>query len=201
MLSNPRAKLPFFVLGFFLASCAQFNIYVTFPATEIQKAAEKIEEEVRQAKPSDNPSDKLDKPHSFRRYYFLPTFDLQSAMAETTVDLTVTTPGIRKMIDSRKARYPELKPYLDKGIIGEGSDGMVVVRSLSGLSGADKVQVTRLVQAENGDRKELIREFARANNIDPKATASITKPFAEAAREKMETGHWYQDDAGNWKQK
>jgi len=197
MLSKPRSRLPFLVVFCFLASCAQFNIYVTFPASEIREAAEKIEEEVRQgqpAKPSDKPTSQL------RRYYFLPTLEFQSALAQA-VNLNLSTPGIRKKIESRKARYPELKAYLDKGVIGEGKEGLVVARDLSGLSGRDKVLVKRLIDAENKDREELIREFARANNIDPNAVAKVQAPFADAIREKMDAGHWYQDDAGNWKKK
>jgi len=197
MLSNPRSRLPFLVVFCFLASCAQFNIYVTFPASEIREAAGKIEEEVREGQPAD-PSVKPTSKRS--RYYFLPTFELQSALAQA-VNLNVSTPKIRQKIESRKARYPKLKPYFKKGIIGEGKDGLVVARRLSGLSGKDKVLVKRLISAENKDREDLIREFARANNIDPKKNAKVQVPFAEAIRQKMSKGYWYQDDAGNWKKK
>ena len=202
MLTDPRRQLPFLVLCCFLASCAQFNIYVTFPAETIQKAAEKIEEEVRQGKSVPAASEQPKQPQSRnRRYYFLPTLDFQSALAEAPVDLNVTTPGIRKKIESRQARYQMLKPYLDKGILGEGAKGMLAIRGLSGLSGRDKVTVNRLLKAENRDREDLVAELARANNFDPKMAAKIAKPFADAIRAKMEKGHWFQDDAGNWKQK
>ncbi|MDP6110911.1 MAG: DUF1318 domain-containing protein [Planctomycetota bacterium] len=195
-----RTKLPLLVICCFVASCANVTINVNFPPSEIQKAAEKIEGEIRQGEPAPE-TDGNDQTFKRRRFYFLPSVDFQAVLAEANVNLNITTPGIRKMIESRKARYPQLKPHLDKGIVGEGNKGLLVVRSLSGLGGRDKVMVKRLVSAENNDRTALVKEFARANGINPKKLSDIVGPFTEAIRAKVDKGHWYQDDAGGWKQK
>tara|TARA_B100001013_G_scaffold30411_1_gene16523 strand:- start:130 stop:726 length:597 start_codon:yes stop_codon:yes gene_type:complete len=191
-------KLPLLVGFCFLASCANVTINVNFPAAEIQKAAEKIEGEVRQGEPAPEGGS----PQSFKPgLQFLPTLDWQSAMAEVSVNLDITTPAVRKKVASRKARYPQLKPLLDKGVIGEGKDGLLAIRSLSGIAGVEKVKVSRLVKAENRDRQELFRELARANNISLKVRGVISGAFAKAIRSKMDKGQWYQDDAGKWNQK
>ncbi|MBI2194636.1 MAG: DUF1318 domain-containing protein [Planctomycetes bacterium] len=194
-----RRRLPFLALCCFTASCAQLTININFSPAEIQKAAEKIESEIRQGQPA---PPQPEKPQSFhRRYYFLPSFDLQEAFAEASVDLNVSTPGIRKKVESRKARYTELKPYLDSGALGEGKDGLIVLRALQGVSGAEKVKVNRLVQAENQDRQELFEEVAKANNIDRGNLGRVIRPFAEAIRGQMEKGQWYQEEDGSWKQR
>ncbi|MDA1143077.1 MAG: DUF1318 domain-containing protein [Planctomycetota bacterium] len=195
-----RTKLPFLVTCCFVASCANVTINVNFPPSEIQKAAERIEGEIRQGQPSPETDGKT---HTFkhRRLYFLPTVDFQSALAEANVNLNITTPGIRKMVESRKERFPQLKPHLDNGTLGEGNEGLLVVRSLSGLGGKEKVMVQRLVSAENDDRTALVEEFARANGINPKTVSDIVDPFTKAIRAKLDKGQWYQDDDGSWKQK
>ena len=195
-----KTKLPFLVLCCFIASCANVTINVNFPPSEIQEAAEKIEGEIRQGQPSPEPDGK-EQTFKRRRFYFLPTVDFQSVLAETNVNLNITTPGIRKMIESRKARFPQLKLHLDKGTLGEGKKGLLIVRSLSGLGGKEKVMVNRLVSAENKDRTALVKEFARANGINPRKLSDIVGPFTKAIRAKVDKGHWYQDDDGSWKQK
>lgn len=199
MLTRPHRRLLILVFSCFAASCAQLTININFSPAQIKEAAEKIESEIRKSEPA---PPQPDKPQSLqRRYYFIPTLDLQEALAEASVDLNVTTPAIRKKVESRKARYLELKPYLDKGVLGEGKDGLLAIRDLQGIAGPEKVKINRLLQGENQDRQELFEEIAKANNIEKGEISRILKPFVEAIRLQMEKGQWHQDEAGNWKQK
>ena len=130
----------------------------------------------------------------------VPPVALGSAVAEAAeVNLNVDSPAIRAVKGSRKARYPQLKPYLDKGILGEGKSGLIVIRSPEGLDARTRVTLKQLMDAENQDRMNLFSEFNRINNLND--VRAIQKQFARAIREELSSGHWYKDDSGKWTQK
>jgi uncharacterized protein YdbL (DUF1318 family) len=114
----------------------------------------------------------------------------------------ITNPAIRKIIDSRAARYNELRRYLDQGVLGENNKGLVEVRNLEALTDLKaRADVQRLVKAENADRQELYKEIAAAKNVDLAQLPKIQETYAATLRQNAKAGDWIQQPDGNWVKK
>jgi uncharacterized protein YdbL (DUF1318 family) len=181
---------------FIMHSCVTINIY--FPAAAVERAADKIVEEVwgeQEGVPQGG------EPESFlyqeRRIALLGPAE---AFAEEA-DINVTTPAIRTLKESIKKRADALKPFLDRGNAGLSNDGLVLVRTAEGLGLKDKAMLTRLAEAENSDRNALYREIAKANNFPPDKVTDIKKIFAGSWIKNARTGWWVQSPDGSWSRK
>jgi hypothetical protein len=78
-----------------------------------------------------------------------------------------------------KNRYSSLNSFYQKGLLKENSDGFVSIQDESGLDLKQKRTLRSLIDAENGDRKTLYTEIAKALKIDPSQTAKIGEIFAK----------------------
>lgn len=121
-----------------------------------------------------------------------------SAVAQD-VNFVRETPTTRAIAQRMEARFKDVRPLLDAGTVGFGSDGMLVIRDApDGL--ADVQRVRALVAQDNQDRRSVIAELVRANHKPewaPQVQASFARQWAERAR----PGWYYQDARGGWKQK
>ena len=191
-----------FLAVLFFVSCVTVNIY--FPAAEVQKAADKIVEEVRnkaneaQPKPESAPVPK-EGPSSRLAMHRL--FSFGAGLAHAEVNINISTPAIRGIQASIKNRFPQLKPFYDKGAIGENNRGLVEARDTAGLNLQERSQVTRLIGEENRDRAALYREIATANKLGSETVPQIEKVFANSWRGKSQSGWWVQGDSGAWQKK
>ncbi len=185
----------------FLFSCLTINIY--FPEAEVQKAAEEIVDEIRkeaekkEKKDKDSQMIEMDQAISGGGG----SFSLVSSLyAQEATE--VTTPKIRALKQSIIDRYAKLKPFRDKGNVGEGNDGFVKIRDESGLNLKDKATLRNLVKDENNDRKNMYAEVARAMEIDASQIPKIQKAFAAQWIKKIALpGWWIQDEKGAWTKK
>ncbi|HYC53798.1 MAG TPA: YdbL family protein [Candidatus Binatia bacterium] len=175
------------------ASCVTVNIY--FPAPEVRQAAEQIVDETWG-------------PHQERRSQrgasilsLIASLLAPASAQAATPDVNVSTPAIRAIKDSIKARAPQLKPHMASGAVGIAKDGMLATRDLGGLDLAGKATVRRLVEAENRDRAQLYKEIAAANGFGSERVRDIQGIFAETWAAKAEAGWWVQDAAGSWRQR
>ena len=116
-------------------------------------------------------------------------------------DINVTTPAIRTLKKSIKARAESIKPFMDKGNAGISNQGLLVQRNNDGLNLKDKARLKRLLAAENKDRNALYSEIAKANNYSPDRVKDIKRIFTASCIKNAKVGWWVQDPAGNWKKK
>ncbi|MBI5740403.1 MAG: YdbL family protein [Nitrospirae bacterium] len=201
-------KSPLYFLVFFITSCVTINIY--FPAAAVEKAADRIVDEVwgekgqtpekqeqqEQQKTPDGPQSLLRNSMTFTLSIVGPG----EAYAQEA-DINITTPGIRTLKDSIQRRADSIRPYMDKGNAGISNNGLLLVRSTDGLNLKDKASFTRLIEAENKDREALYREIAAANNFPPEKVPDIKKIFAGSWIKNAKKGWWVQDAGGEWRQK
>ncbi len=188
------------LLAFIVISCAVITVNVYFPTEAVEEAAEKIINEIEggedaQSKPGDS-----DQQSFFQRTVPFNFFGNSTVYADE-IDLNLTTPAIRKLIDSMKARNTAIMKFKDKGTIGETNDGMLAIRKMEGLGGEEIRTVKRLLRAENNNRESLYKELAVANKIDQADIDKIKEIFAKTRKTKARSGHWYQDEKGKWTQK
>lgn len=193
------------MLVFFVTSCITINIY--FPAASVEKAADRIVDEVwgpggRNPAGEDEKKKEI-KPQSRLGGTLISALSLigpGEALAQDA-DINVTTPAIRALKESIQNRAESLKPYMDSGNTGLSSEGLLVVRNTDGLNLKDKAAVKRLVDAENLDRNSLYEEIARANNFPSERIADIKKIFAGSWARNARDGWWVQDESGSWNKK
>lgn len=179
-----------------LVACLTVNIY--FPAPEVRRAAEEIVDETwgsAAARPT-AASQPAPTQSSWNDLW-------QPARAwAQEADINVSTAAIRALKESMRTRAAELKPFLNAGQVGIGSDGFLVVRSLDGVALKDQAMMRRLVEAENRDRRALYSEIAKANKFGDERVPEIERIFAETWIEKAEKGWWVQKPPGGpWTQK
>jgi uncharacterized protein YdbL (DUF1318 family) len=185
--------------AFFISACVTVNIY--FPAAAVERAAEQIVKETwggpgEPAKAPPKPQST--NPFSPMRTIFL-NFVSQAHAQEA--DINVSNPAIRALKDSIKQRSNAIKPYMDRGNVGIGQDGLLAIRSTDGLNLKERADVQQLIEAENRDREALYAEIAKANGIPKENIPKIKSIFAKSWIEQAQPGWWIQDNQGNWKKK
>lgn len=148
-------------------ACVTINIY--FPAEEVKSVAGEIVDEIRGRESTENEES------------FLRTIDIAlfSGIVWAQDVTTVSNPTIRALKEKMKARYAEMKPYYDQGMLEEDNDGYVTVANTEGLDLKKKRDLKNLVKAENKDRKALYTEVAKAMNIDPGQVSKVAEIFAK----------------------
>ncbi|MFQ5752227.1 MAG: YdbL family protein [bacterium] len=188
------------LLAFVAINCAVITVNVYFPTEAVEEAAEKIIDEIQGGNSVQSNPDNSGQQSFFQRNVPFNFFGNSTVYADE-IDLNLTTPAIRKLIDSMKARNTEIMQFKNKGVIGETNDGMLAIRDMNGLGGEEIRTVKRLLRAENNDREALYKELAAANKISLSEIDRIKSVFAKTRKAKAKSGHWYQDEKGKWVQK
>jgi uncharacterized protein YdbL (DUF1318 family) len=202
---------PFMALG--LVACVTINIY--FPAAAAEEAARTIVrdvlgEEAPSQQDNSTPKEELKKDDQQSLLditqsiltssvtgvidFLLPT----AQAAQPNID--IESPAIRKLRASMSSRQSGLAPHYRSGVLGFTNNGMVAVRDLKLISLRERNRVKKMVADENGDRKALYAEIARANG-QPQWEKNIRDTFARVWVEEAPKGYWYQDAKGAWRQK
>jgi len=192
-------KRIFFLAAAFISACVTVNIY--FPAAAVERAAEQIVKETWGG-PSE-PAKAPPKPQSYHRFPPLRTVSLTfvSEAQAQEADINVSNPAIRALKDSIKQRAGAIKPFMDRGNIGIGQDGLLTIRTADGLNLKERAEAQQLVEAENRDREALYAEIAKANGIPKENIPRIKAIFAKSWIEQAQSGWWIQDGSGNWRRK
>ena len=115
--------------------------------------------------------------------------------------INASSPKIKKIKASLKARYKKLLPLYTAGRIGEGQDGYLVVREVKDLKLKERRKVSTLVKAENADRKGLYTAIARENKIADAKIKDIGRLFSRSWQKKSKTGWWIEVKKGKWVKK
>lgn len=185
-----------------VAACITVNVY--FPEAAIKDLSKQIEEQVQKeaAKQEGDKKDPEAAPQGGGSSSLLDAILGVSVAHAQVAEPTVTSPAIRKIIQSRAARVADLDRYKDQGVIGENNQGMVEARNLETLSDLKaRAEVQRLVKAENTDREELYKEIAAAEGVDLSQLPRIKETYAGTLRANAKPGHWIQEPGGAWKKK
>ena len=173
-------------------ACITVNIY--FPEATVKQAAAEIVDEIRRTdaeKKAPEPVAGLSLRGGPAAWSFVPAAYAQEATS-------VSTPAIRALKESMKARFASLQPYFAAGNIGETNTGLVEVRDEAGLNLQAKAALRNLVKDENGDRDKLYAEVAKALNIEASQIDKIQKIFAAEWAKSAAAGWWVQQEDGAW---
>ena len=179
-----------------ITACVTVNIY--FPAAEVEKAAERIVDDVYgQENGNGETQNGTSNTSSWKR--FVAWLGPASAWAEDAT--SVSNAAIRGLKQTIARHHQELKPYYDKGAVGITRDGYLEVRDTSGLNLGQVAKLRKLVNDDNEARRQLYREVAAALDLDASQVSKIEDIFAKQWRGKAASGWWVQQDNGNWVKK
>jgi uncharacterized protein YdbL (DUF1318 family) len=177
-----------------IAACVTVNIY--FPAAEVEKAAEKIVDEVYgqdKKAPLDNSSEQS------AWHKFLAHLGPQQAWAQDAT--SISNAAIRGLKQTLAKHHQQLKPFYDQGTLGITRDGYLQIRNISNLSLGKVAMLRKLVQQDNQARKNLYQEVTSALNLDPSQIDRVEKIFARQWKDKASSGWWVQKDDQSWTRK
>lgn len=191
--------------GLAVAACVTINVY--FPAAAAEQAADKIINDVLSNEPAS--SGTRDDETASRAD---PLSNLLMAAAGSVLnfvvppahaqqpDIDISSPGVRRIQASMKARNAQLEVFYESGAVGFTADAMVAVRDLNSVPLRERNTVRQLVADENRDRDALYREIAVANG-HPEWEDEIRQVFARRWIARAEPGWYYQQADGSWRQK
>lgn len=178
----------------FVGACVTVNIY--FPAAEVNKAADKIVEDVYGT--AGEPAKEQKQGPSSSLPMLLASF-FAPAPAHAQDATTVSNAAIRGLNEQVAANHQQLAPYYASGNVGVAADGSVALRDTAGLSVPQVAGLKRLIAADNAARQSLYAEVAKALNTPE--TGKVQAVFAAKWRDKAQPGWWIQGDDGAWRQK
>jgi uncharacterized protein len=185
--------------GLVLAACVTVNVY--FPAAAAEKAADRIIEDIwgpgKAQKPEGNEQSWVREPVGD---LLVAALDFLIPAAHAQADIDISSPAIRALTASMKARAGDLDPFFSSGAIGLTADGLVEIRDANAVPLADRNRLRKLLADENTDRNSLYREIATANG-NPDWEADIRSTFAERWIANARAGWYYKSGAGTWARK
>lgn len=201
-----RASLFFTIL---FVSCAIITVNIYFPEKEVKEAYKALEKELmtpEEKKPEGTPKDKTETPsQSSIRWEWIPSAAAQeSDLSGKIADAVKKMPEVVAAYKEMGARLPEIDRLRDSGVVGEGKNGLLVVREEKGITAADK----HLIAAENENRKTVMNGMAKAivriNRVPENAQnirqvmPQAVEQFASVRRSSAKKGWWVQEPDGNW---
>lgn len=192
-------KRVIFSLVFFVSACVTVNIY--FPAAAVERAADQIVKETWGGPGEPEKAAPKPQSRSLQSSVEIIALGLAGEAYAQEADINVTNPAIRALKESINVRSDAIKPYMDRGNIGIGRDGLLTIRSTDGINLKERAETKQLVDAENNDREALYAEIAKANNISNENISKIKTIFAKSWIDQARAGWWIQDSQGNWKKK
>lgn len=195
------------VLFFIVASCAVITVNIYFPEKDVKEAYKSLEKELMAPAEKKEEKKPEGKPESSLKFEFLSSAYAQEAgLADKIADLVKKMPDVVNAYKEMGAMVADTDRLRDSGLVGEGKDGLLVVREKS-LSPADQ----RIVDAENANRKTVINGMAKAivrinraqetpDNLR-QVTPQAASQFSAIRRDSAKKGWWVQDPNGNWGKK
>jgi uncharacterized protein YdbL (DUF1318 family) len=207
MAMTRKFAAPLAVVGASLSvilACVTINVY--FPEKAIKDLSKQIEEQVQKQAAQEGASPEAAEPEKTPG----PTSGLLDSLLGITPAYAqgevaapeISSPAIRKIIDSRAARVGDLNKYKGMGVIGESNQGLAEARSLDTLPDLKaRAEVQKLVKAENLDREALFHEIAVAKKVEPSQIPKIRETYASTLRDNARPGDWIQLPDGAWKKK
>ena len=201
-----RRKMRFLLAGlvFALISCAVITVNIYFPEKDVKEAYKNLEKELMGPAEKGSEMKRSGKPETSIRFDMISTaYAAESELADKISDIVKRMPDVVNAYREMGARIADIDRLRDSGMVGEGKDGLLVIRE-GKLSAADK----KLVDAENENRRTVMKGMAKAiiriNRVpDNEANMKQVMPqavtqFASIRRDAAKKGWWIQDASGNW---
>ena len=193
------------ILFFIMVSCMIVTVNIYFPEKDVKEAYKELEKELMTPE-GKQPESKPDvKSNSFIKLELVTTAYAQEAgLSNKIAEIVRKMPDVVNAYKEIGARITEIDRLRDSGAVGEGNNGMLVVREEKLLTPDAK----RLLAQENENRRTVINGMTRAiiriNRVPEneqnlrQVTPQATEQFAAIRRDSAKKGWWIQLQDGNW---
>jgi len=198
------------ILFLMLLSCAIITVNIYFPEKDVREAYKELEKELmtpggQGKEPKTKPEGK---PESSSRFELIASaYAQESGMADNIAQIVKRMPEVVNAYKEMGARLGNSDRLRDSGAVGEGNNGMLVVRDEKLMTPESR----SLVTIENENRRTVMNGMARAiirinrvpendqnlKQVQPQAV----EQFAGLRRDSAKKGWWIQDPNGNWGRK
>lgn len=196
----------------FLVSCAIITVNIYFPEKDVKEAYKTLEKELMA--PEKGKEEKEEKgewggkPESAIPFQLVPSAYAQEAgLADNIAQIIKKMPDVVNAYREMGSGLPQIDRLRDSGAVGEGNNGLLVIRDEKLLTPADKNNVA----VHNENRRTVINGMARAIirlNRAPENEQNLRQVMPQAAeqftalrRDSAKKGWWIQDTFGNWARK
>ncbi|MDT8424669.1 MAG: YdbL family protein [Methyloprofundus sp.] len=184
-----------------LTACVTINIY--FPAAAAEKIADEIIQDIQtlepnKPQPSVSPQSALPTWQVSVYQFVDQAISVVISSAHAEANLSVDSADIRRITAEMRARFAELNPFYDQGVLAIQADGLLTTKGNVSLK--DRNKLNKLIAVENADRYKLYQAIADANG-HPEWVGQIKSTFAQRWITNAQPGWWYQTANGSWKQK
>ncbi|OHE58963.1 MAG: hypothetical protein A2Z47_16275 [Thermodesulfovibrio sp. RBG_19FT_COMBO_42_12] len=198
-----KVKLIVVALFFIVMACAVITVNIYFPEKDVKEAYKNLEKELM--KPDEvKPEGKTES--SIRFEFISSAYAQEAGLADKISEIIKKMPDVVNAYKEMGSRVADIDRLRDSGAVGEGDNGLLVVREKT-LTPADK----KLVDMENENRQTVMKGMAKAiiriNRVqDNEANLNQVMPqaveqFAALRRDSAKKGWWIQDPNGNWTKK
>ncbi len=204
-----KSKIKIVLAGLFfvLVSCAVITVNIYFPEKDVKEAYKALEKELMVPDTKKDEKKPEGNPRSFLNFEIItPAYAQESGLADKLSEMMKKMPDVVNAYKEMGARIADIDRLRDGGAVGEGKDGLLVVREGT-LSNGDK----KLIDQENQNRKTVMNGMAKAmlrTNREKENEATLKKVmpqaveyFASLRRDSAKKGWWIQDASGNWVKK
>jgi len=207
---DKRVKGMVGVVFFILVSCAIITVNIYFPEKEVKEAYKELEKELMTPeRPGQEPKSKPEgKPEGSLKMEFISSaYAQERTLSERIAESVRKMPDVVNAYKQIGARIPEIDKLRDSGAVGEGNNGMLVVRDEKLMT----PEATKLVALVNENRRTIINGMSKAIiriNRAPENEQNLrqvmpqaTEQFAAIRRDSAKKGWWIQDQYGSWTRK
>ncbi len=203
-----KARFIMGALFFVMVSCAIITVNIYFPEKDVKEAYKTLEEELMS--PDQQKTDEQQpeaKPESSIRFELVSSaYAQEEDISGKITEIIKKMPDVVNAYKEMGARVTDTDRLRDSGKVGEGNNGLLVVRE-GVLIPFDQ----KIVEMENANRKTVMNGMAKAiirinrqpedeknmGQVMPKAV----EQFAAVRRDSAKAGWWIQDPNGNWSKK
>jgi hypothetical protein len=198
------------ILFLVLVSCAIITVNVYFPEKEVNEAYKELEKELmtpggQKKEPTSKPEQKPEGSSKFE--WISSAYAQESRLSDRIAEIVRKMPDVVNAYKEIGARIPEIDKLRDSGAVGEGNNGMLVVREEKLMPPDAKGLVAMVNQNRrtiiNGMSKAIIRINRAPENEQnlKQVMPQATEQFAAIRRDSAKKGWWIQDQYGNWSRK
>ena len=200
------------LLLIFLVACAVITVNIYFPEKDVKEAYKSLEKELmgtEKSSPEQQPADKPGtSPDSSIRFELVTSaYAQESGLADKIAQMVKKMPDVVNAYKEMGARIADVDKLREAGAVGEGNNGMLMVRDEKSMTSPDK----KLMAMENENRKTVMNGMAKAIiriNRVPENEQNLSQvmpqaveQFASIRRDSAKKGWWIQDPYGNWTRK
>ena len=114
--------------------------------------------------------------------------------------MQMSPPAAKKHFKSQLTRMDDIRKYKFAGYIGEADTGMLAIREIKSLSKDEQKKITKLVDDENKDRKQIYAILGKYNKLSEKEKVMLIRSAYETYKN-MDSKKTYHFENKKWLQK